>query len=824
MKEKKKRSHSLFKKIIIPLIVVMLLQSGIFFGATFYGGISDTLNQNAEDVLTERVINQQRNLETKFITQWTNFSASVGSIGQIYEQVTNNLEEPIYHNAELQKSLLSQVSPTLVSMLRSNEVTGAFLILNDEKEYRGLDETTPQNRYGICIRDYSPLSEHTVNEDLLVTRCPSSQISSIGCAMDTGWDAKYTFDEKVPGNYYYKPLQMAYENPGVDYRNLAYFDGVHNFGGTDRMAVSYSVPLIDSKGYPYGVLGIELTTDYLKTLIPASTLYGSNAGSYVLVQYVEGEKQYHVIAYDGVQFQRCFGEAGTIESVEQTDKILKFKSTEENADIRGSLRDVQIYNHNTPYEKEHFALIGMVRADALYGINVIVRRRLLMVSALVLLFGWLMAFLISRRLTIPINTLSQKVSKMDGSAVMELERLNIDEIDELVESIEELKDKVNRTAIRTEFFSRMSHDMRTPMNAIIGFSSRELLEKADKEALLDYMDKIHSSGGYLLSLINEVLDMAKIETERMELREEPITQERLLMTVVPMIDEIAKKKNVRFVVDVKQSETVFYCDSQHLGQVLMNLLSNAVKFTEPGGEVQLSVREIFKDEKTVTTQIEVQDNGCGMSEEFQKKMYEPFSQEGQKSGGTGLGLSIARQMVTLMGGTMECRSEKGRGTIFLVELTNRLDLDAEAMPNAENASEPEQKEKAEKLAGKRVLLCEDHPMNAQIARHLLERVGIQVEEAANGAVGLEMFEKSAEGSYDLILMDIRMPELDGLEATRRIRMLERKDAKKVPIIAMTANAFKEDVEESRSAGMNEHLSKPIDPKILYITLERYLLR
>ncbi|SHJ79039.1 Signal transduction histidine kinase [Hespellia stercorisuis DSM 15480] len=825
-----KRTHSLFRKIIIPLIVLMLLQSVIFFGATFYGGVSGTINQNAEDILAERVINQEQELEAKFTTQWANFGRASDNIGHIYDNVAGASGRNLYEDAQLQRAVLADASGALIDMLRSNEVTGVFLILNNAKDYEPLRDGTQQERYGLCIRDYSPTSEYADREDLLVVRSPSSLVADMGCSMEAWWDARFTFNSETPGDYYYKPIQMAYENPDAETDDLAYFDGPHSFMQADRAVVSYSIPLRDKAGYPYGVLGIELTTDYLKTLMPTATLSGDNAGCYVLAQYTEDSETYQTVAYNGAQFQQCFRGKTTFQAKSRGGGMIECENTEGDVKFIGSVSDLQIYNHNTPYEKQKFAVIGLVRENALYGINTIVKQRLILVSALVMLFGCLSVLLISRRLTRPINKLSQKVRGMDGGTDLRLERLNIDEIDDLVESIEGLSEKVSRNFTRTEFFSRMSHDMRTPMNAIIGFSSPELLESADPEQIRDYMDKIHSSGSYLLTLINEVLDMSKIEMQQMELRENVITQKNLLVAVVPMIREIAQKKGVKFEIKADDSETPFYCDSQRMSQVLMNLLSNAVRFTEPGGTVRLEVMEVGKDEEQVVNFIRVSDNGCGMSEEFQEKMYEPFAQEGRTGGGTGLGLAIARQIITLMGGTMNCVSVPEKGTTFELYVTSRIaqmQSSAEGEQNGNGKVQTRQQTvcapgESGVLSGRRVLLCEDHPMNAQIARRLLERKGMIVEEARDGAEGLKRFWDTDPGTYDVILMDIRMPRMNGLETAQAIRALQREDAQSIPIIAMTANAFKEDREASKNAGMNAHLSKPIDPKILYATLEMYL--
>ncbi|MDD2956526.1 MAG: ATP-binding protein [Oscillospiraceae bacterium] len=362
--------------------------------------------------------------------------------------------------------------------------------------------------------------------------------------------------------------------------------------------------------------------------------------------------------------------------------------------------------------------------------------------------------------------------------------------------------------------------MRTPMNAIIGFSSPEMLESADLAQMRDYMGKIHASGSYLLTLINEVLDMTKIESQRMELHEAPVTLREVLSDILPIIEEIADKKDVCFQLEADETDDRIYADRSPLSQILMNLLSNAVKFTESGGFVRLAVSRIARDADSVAYQICVQDNGCGMSEEFQQRMYEPFSQESSSRGGTGLGLAIASQMVELMGGTMSCESRQGAGTTFTIRIAFRSAAAAAVTPALPEGSSPEAD--PVDLAGRQILLCEDHPLNAQIAKILLERRGISVETACDGAQGVRLFELSQPGFFDLILMDIRMPEMNGLEAAKAIRALNRPDARNIPIIAMTANAFAEDIAQSQRAGMNAHLSKPIDPKLLYTTLEKYL--
>ncbi len=828
LKAKKQHQNSLFKKILIPLVIIMLFQSILFFAGTYWGGITTAIHKNAEDILKERVINQETGLETRFANQWTNFTVPANNIQALYQNITESGNVALYQDEDKQKQLLQESRDTMVKMLRDNGVTGVFLVLNNDADYHQRQEGESQQNYGLCFRDYSPESEYTLNEDLLAVRCPSSMIADMGFSMETWWNAKFVFQDDVPGDYYYKPLQMAYENPGADFRDLAYFDGTHNFGGADRPVVSYSVPLMDAQGYPYAILGVEMTVDYLKTLIPSGTLYADNASCYALVQYHENSNSYQVIATDGTLYQQCFGNEETFQSDENSGSMIRLKGTKNDMALAASLVDMKIYNTNTPYEDEKFALMGIVREDNLYSINRVLGQRLIQITMLVMLFGIISALFISRRLTSPINKLAQKARQMDGTETPKLERLHIDEIDGLVDSIEDLSVKINRTAIRMEFFSRMSHDMRTPMNAIIGFSSPEMLEGADPAMMREYLDKINSSGHYLLTLINEVLDMAKVEMQHMELHQEPVTREQLLSAVVPIITEVAKKKGVIFTLDMDESHFVYSIDAQRLSQVLMNLLSNAVKFSDAGQQVILKIEEMHHTEKESTIRYRVIDHGSGMSEEFQKKMYEPFSQEGHAKGGTGLGLAIANQIVTLMGGTLTCHSVEGKGTTFDVVITHTIvkELPENAEASSLQQGETEKKEEAniqkKQIQGKRVLLCEDHPLNAQIATRLLQQWGIIVEPAEDGVIGVDKFKSSPAYYFDLILMDIRMPNMNGLECARTIRGLQRQDAKTIPIIAMTANAFREDMEQSEAAGMNAHLSKPIDPKILRDTLVEFI--
>lgn len=369
---------------------------------------------------------------------------------------------------------------------------------------------------------------------------------------------------------------------------------------------------------------------------------------------------------------------------------------------------------------------------------------------------------------------------------------------------------------KSDFLSRMSHDMRTPMNGIIGLTGLTLEMENLPQEVAENLEKIDESAQYLLSLINDTLDMNKIESSKVILNKEVTNLPAFFSQMVSVAKISADQKNVNLVVTQSQNADIFVLlDKVRVQQIFFNLISNAIKFTPENGTVEISeARTVAEDAKVYTT-LTIKDNGIGIDKAFLPRIFEPFEQENNTStanyAGTGLGLAIVKNLVEIMGGTIAVKSEKGIGTEFLVTLAFSLaDTQAEA---ALGAAVPE-----EALSGKRVLLCEDHPLNTQIATKLLEKKGVAVDHAENGQVAVALFAQSAPHYYAAVLMDIRMPVLDGLSAARQMRSSSHADANSVPIIAMTANAFDEDVQKSIAAGMNAHLAKPINPQQLYSTL------
>lgn len=372
---------------------------------------------------------------------------------------------------------------------------------------------------------------------------------------------------------------------------------------------------------------------------------------------------------------------------------------------------------------------------------------------------------------------------------------------------------------KTEFLSNMSHEIRTPMNAVLGLSELALDEVDRPFVVRQYLTQINSSGTYLLGLINDILDMSRIESEKIVLKPEPITTKECVENVYTLLKEKIEEKQLQFSFESNYlTEKAIMADKMRYEQILLNLIYNAVKFTPKGGRIYVIVTQLSKDENRVKARIVVGDTGIGMTPEFVERAFNPFEQANSSNitggMGTGLGLSIVKNLVRLMGGTIEVKSEISKGTEFTIE------MEFEIAPIASDAEQTatEQALTFYNFTGRTVLLAEDNDINRQIAGIMLEKQGFTVENAVDGQEAVDMFIKHKEHYYDIILMDIKMPVMDGLEATRQIRGLSRTDAETVPIIAMTANAFDEDVELSLKAGMNAHLSKPIDRMILYRTL------
>ena len=373
-------------------------------------------------------------------------------------------------------------------------------------------------------------------------------------------------------------------------------------------------------------------------------------------------------------------------------------------------------------------------------------------------------------------------------------------------------------AAKSAFLATVSHEIRTPLNVIIGMTQIAKKEDQDIALLKDCLKKIENSGKHLLSLVNDVLDMSKIESGELVLYPEVYTYDEFREKIESIIIPGCEQKNITFIEKGNATHHPIITDSMRFNQIMLNLLSNAIKYTPEGGEIQFRYDNKIKNQK-MYCDFCVQDNGIGMSKEFLSKVFLPFAQERTEHTksiqGTGLGLPIAKAIVDKMGGSIHVVSEKGKGTTFYVHLT---------FPLADAKEEPVfvKEQRADLLKGKKILIVEDYELNAMILEKILENKQADVIIASNGKEAIDMFDESEVGEISAILMDVRMPVMNGLEATRQIRMKERLDAMTVPIFAMTANAYAGDRRKSMQAGMNEHLSKPVDVEVLYQMLDRYV--
>ena len=374
---------------------------------------------------------------------------------------------------------------------------------------------------------------------------------------------------------------------------------------------------------------------------------------------------------------------------------------------------------------------------------------------------------------------------------------------------------------KTTFLFNMSHDIRTPMNAIIGFTELLKRNNDDPELRLNYIDKISKSSNVLLSIINNVLEMARIESGHIQLEEAPMKTGTIGESLYPVMEQMMTSKGIEFKTSIEVEHPYIYGDKTKIREILLNLLSNAYKYTNPGGKAELRIYEIECEKEGYARYItKVSDTGIGMKPEFLEHIFDQFSREHNttenKIEGTGLGMSIVKRYVELMNGTIQVESEVGVGSTFTVTIDHRI---AEPETPAVNVEEVEAQKQ---FAGHRILLTEDNELNAEIAMEILSEAGFEVEHAENGKISVEMLQKADPGYYDLILMDVQMPVMNGYEATREIRKLSDPAKATISIIAMTANAFEEDKRTAKEAGMDAHLAKPIDVQALFTTLADFI--
>jgi len=382
----------------------------------------------------------------------------------------------------------------------------------------------------------------------------------------------------------------------------------------------------------------------------------------------------------------------------------------------------------------------------------------------------------------------------------------------------------NANAAKTRFLSQMSHDIRTPLNGIIGMTNIAAGNVEDTERVCDALDKIRHSSDHLLTLINDILDLNRIESGKMTIAHEPTDIRVTIDQCTEVLKGSVVNRDLTITIDTKRIEYPFvFTDALHIRQIMINIFSNAVKFTPDGGSITFRADGRRNEAgNTLLCRFEVADTGIGMSKEFQEHIFEAFVQEDTYNArtqfkGSGLGMSIVKQLVDMMCGSIDIKSELHAGTSVVVELPLEINKNAAEKPEAK----PGAMHKYD-FAGAHVLLAEDNEINMEIAKVLLENSGMRVDTAEDGQKAVDAFAASAIGDYKCILMDIMMPNMNGYEATRTIRAMERQDAKTIPIIAMTANAFAEDVQAALDNGMNAHIAKPINVRVVMETLAKFI--
>ena len=461
-----------------------------------------------------------------------------------------------------------------------------------------------------------------------------------------------------------------------------------------------------------------------------------------------------------------------------------------------------------------------VNTQKLVSIVMIIIIVIAMVFSVITVFvGW---FLLRQK--------QQQELQAEKEANLRLEQYNIhltqvnDELRQAQDiAAEALQSAERASKAKTDFLANMSHDIRTPMNAIIGITTLMKNELHQPEKLAEHLDKLENSGQLLLGIINDILDMSRIESGKTTLNVEKMNLPQQISQLDSIIRQQAGQRRQTFTVNTHLQHENVLADPNRLNRVLMNILSNAVKYTPTGGHIRFEVDELPRNEHYAQYRFVVQDDGIGMSEAYQKTLFDPFTRE-ERSGtnkvqGTGLGMAITKNIVDLMGGSINVESTTGKGTRFEVVLEFPVDAEADTVPEAQVL--PEEEEETSPLSGMKFLCAEDNAINAEILEMLLEANGASCTICSNGQEIVDAFASVKPGEYDMILMDVQMPVMDGLEATRRIRSGENPLGRIIPILAMTANAFLEDMQKSREAGMDEHLSKPVDIAALEQTVKRF---
>ena len=621
--------------------------------------------------------------------------------------------------------------------------------------------------YDTAVHWLNSIASHYSNISACYMANPYAEIPVI---MNTGWIPGE--DERPETRPWYRETERAVNHFII---SAPYLDAQ-----TGNYCITFSRVVYGENNEFLGIFGIDFFLDKLMQVLGES--YTSK--SYAFLVDSDGV----IINHPNKAYENSGGSGVSIADTE-------YAGAYNSADIT-VLRDYsgRLFSCLSQKADSGFTVMVAIRWWSIYG-NVV-----LVMIAFIVLFGICIVFIVSL-----INRLIRWQEGVNRQLVQAAEAA----------------ESANRA--KSQFLSQMSHELRTPMNAILGLDSIALRDTELSPRTRDELEKIGASSRHLLALINDILDMSRIESGRMDLNEKDFSLREFLEQINVIINGQCEDKGLQYTCRVIGSpDERFRGDDLKLKQVLINILGNSVKFTECPGSVYLSVEELERRGERCAMRFTISDTGIGMEKAFIDKLFDAFSQEDatttNKYGGSGLGMAITKRMVDMMGGDILVESKKGVGSTFTVTIPLGLSQ-MEAAPEKEPEEKPMERVS---VAGLHLLIAEDQEMNAEVLSDLLEMEDMSSERAENGQIAVEMFARSKESHFDAILMDMRMPVMDGLAATREIRKLSRPDAKTIPIIALTANAFEEDVQQCLQAGMNEHLSKPVDIDALVLTLGRLM--
>ncbi|MBR5110058.1 MAG: response regulator [Clostridia bacterium] len=622
--------------------------------------------------------------------------------------------------------------------------------------------------YETAVHWLNSIASHYPNISACYMANPYAEIPVI---MNTGWIPGE--DERPETRPWYRETERAANHFNI---SAPYLDAQ-----TGNYCITFSRVVYGENNEFLGIFGIDFFLDKLMQVLGES--YTSRSYAFLV------DSDGIIINHPNKAYENAGGSGVSIGDTEYAEC---YNSTDITV-----LRDYSghIYSCLSRKADSGFTVMVAIRWWSVYGSVVLV------VIAFIVLFGVCIVFIVS--------LLNRLIRWQEG-------------VNRQLVHAAEMAESANRA--KSQFLSQMSHEIRTPMNAILGLDSIALRDPDLSPRTRDELEKIGASAKHLLALINDILDMSRIESGRMELNEKDFSLKDFLEQINVIVGGQCDDKGLQYECRIIGTpDGHFIGDDLKLKQVLINILGNSVKFTERPGSVFFSVEELERRDGRCQMRFVITDTGIGMDRAFLDKLFDAFSQEDatatNKYGGSGLGMAITKRMVDMMGGNIQVESEKGVGSTFTVTIPLKQSL-AEDAPEKE--TDDEETAGRVSVVGLHVLIAEDQEMNAEILNDLLEMEEMSSEWAKNGQIAVEMFSQSEENHFDAILMDMRMPVMDGLEATREIRKLGRPDAKTIPIIALTANAFEEDVQQCLSAGMNEHLSKPVDIDALVLTLGRLI--